>query len=234
MTTTLALTDRDTIAGTERFVTAVVAGGMRLHLRRRCRRRPLTWPDQAAGRPRTPALGGACVIEPPPRITLLEQNATGWATLCRQVSAAHAEADGAAPVVSGPASPPYAEQERGMLLSPASEPVRATVRRLPRRHRAAMFRLGDSSGPIGAKVTFHKPVALAERFQRRRSRVRTAAEIDDIRFVQARSDEDGGWEGACSRGHLADDCRRVRKQRGSCAWGLRLGHLPQRHGRLGG
>jgi error-prone DNA polymerase len=42
----------------------------------------------------------AHLIEPPLRITLLAQNAAGWAQLCRLVSAAHAVADGTA---SGPA-----------------------------------------------------------------------------------------------------------------------------------
>jgi hypothetical protein len=41
----------------------------------------------------------AHLIEPPLRITLLAQNAAGWAQLCRLVSAAHAVADGTSPIV---------------------------------------------------------------------------------------------------------------------------------------
>ncbi|GAB2767207.1 hypothetical protein ACFPZJ_38455 [Streptomyces bullii] len=81
-------------------------------------------PDPAAGRPRTPVNGGAHVIEPPLRITLLAQDAA-WARLCRLVSAAHAEADGAAPVVFWPTLRAYADQDLVVLLGPASEPVRA-------------------------------------------------------------------------------------------------------------
>lgn len=47
---------------------------------------PLTAPDPATWRPRTPARGGAHVLEPPLRVTLLAQNLTGWARLCRLVS----------------------------------------------------------------------------------------------------------------------------------------------------
>jgi error-prone DNA polymerase len=93
--TTLALTDRDTFAGTVRFAIAAAAAGIRP------------------------------VIEPPVRITLLAQNAAGWARLCRLVSAAHAEADGAAPVVSWPVLRAYADQDLVVLLGPSSEPVRA-------------------------------------------------------------------------------------------------------------
>ncbi|EMF27352.1 DNA polymerase III subunit alpha, partial [Streptomyces gancidicus BKS 13-15] len=65
------------------------------------------------------------VTEPPLRTTLLAQNSAGWARLCRLVSAAQAEADGAAPVVSWPALRAYADQDLVVLLGPSSEPVRA-------------------------------------------------------------------------------------------------------------
>ncbi|MFE9629273.1 DNA polymerase III subunit alpha [Streptomyces sp. NPDC006527] len=124
--TTLALTDRDTVAGTVRFATAAAAAaGIRPVFGVDVAVAPLTPPDPAAGRPRTPVRGGAHVIEQPLRITLLAQNAAGWARLCRLVSAAHAEGDGAAPVVSWTSLHAYADQDLVVLLGPASEPVRA-------------------------------------------------------------------------------------------------------------
>jgi error-prone DNA polymerase len=123
--TTLALTDRDTVAGTVRFATAAAAAGLRPVFGVDVAVAPLTPPDPAAGRPRTPVRGGAHVIEPPLRITLLAQNAAGWARLCRLVSAAHAEADGAAPTVSWPTLRAYADRDLVVLLGPASDPVRA-------------------------------------------------------------------------------------------------------------
>ncbi|MDX2576676.1 DNA polymerase III subunit alpha [Streptomyces scabiei] len=123
--TTLALTDRDTVAGTVRFATASAAVGIRPVFGVDIAVAPLAPPDPTASRLRTPVRGGAHVIEPPLRITLLAQNAAGWARLCRLVSAAHAEADGAAPVVSWPTLRSFADQDLVMLLGPSSEPVRA-------------------------------------------------------------------------------------------------------------
>ncbi|MFJ9026522.1 DNA polymerase III subunit alpha [Streptomyces sp. NPDC102259] len=123
--TTLALTDRDTVAGTVRFAKAAAAAGIRPIFGVDVAVAPLTAPGPSAGGPRTPARGGAHVIEPPLRITLLAQNAAGWARLCRLVSAAHAEAGGALPVVSWPALREYAGEDLVVLLGPASEPVRA-------------------------------------------------------------------------------------------------------------
>ncbi|GGN40924.1 DNA-directed DNA polymerase [Streptomyces fuscichromogenes] len=123
--TTLALTDRDTVAGTVRFAKAAAAAGIRPVFGVDVAVAPLTPPDPAAGRPRTPVRGGAHVVEPPLRITLLAQSSAGWARLCRLVSAAHAEADGAAPVVSWAALRTYADQDLVVLLGPSSEPLRA-------------------------------------------------------------------------------------------------------------
>ncbi|MEV6840008.1 DNA polymerase III subunit alpha [Streptomyces sp. NPDC051133] len=123
--TTLALTDRDTVAGTVRFATAAAAAGIRPVFGVDVAVAPLAPQDPTAGRSLTPVRGGAHVIEPPLRITLLAQNAAGWARLCRLVSAAHGEADGAAPVVSWSALRAYADQDLVVLLGPASEPVRA-------------------------------------------------------------------------------------------------------------
>ncbi|MDF3144158.1 PHP domain-containing protein, partial [Streptomyces sp. T21Q-yed] len=87
----LALTDRDCVTGMIRFVKACAAQGVR----------PILGVDLAvaahapagpAQRRRTPVRGGAHVVEPRMRITLLAQTKEGWARLCRLVSAAHAAA----------------------------------------------------------------------------------------------------------------------------------------------
>ncbi|AQS70362.1 DNA polymerase III subunit alpha [Streptomyces pactum] len=92
----LALTDRDTLAGTVRFAKACARAGVR----------PLFGADLAVAAPepeaertetsvrrdrrRTPVRGGAFVDESAPRVTFLARDgARGWADLCRLVSAAH-------------------------------------------------------------------------------------------------------------------------------------------------
>ncbi|MGW6688358.1 DNA polymerase III subunit alpha [Streptomyces sp. NPDC054961] len=75
--------------------------------------------------PRTPVRGGAHVLEPALRVTLLARDAGGWARLCRLVSAAHADAAGGPPVVSWPVLRRYADQGLMVVLGPVSEPVRA-------------------------------------------------------------------------------------------------------------
>ncbi|MFC9682824.1 DNA polymerase III subunit alpha [Streptomyces sp. NPDC056948] len=123
--TTLALTDRDTVAGTVRFAKAAAAAGIRPVFGVDVAVAPLTMPAPSAARSRTPVRGGAHVVEPSLRVTLLAQNSAGWALLCRLVSAAHAEADGTAPVVSWPVLRRYAGEDLVVMLGPASEPVRA-------------------------------------------------------------------------------------------------------------
>ncbi|MFF9349778.1 DNA polymerase III subunit alpha [Streptomyces sp. NPDC014734] len=95
----LALTDRDTLAGTVRFARACERAGVR----------PVFGVDLAVGaaagsgaaedtreggrahRLRTPVRGGAFVDESAPRATFLARDgARGWAELCRLVTAAHA------------------------------------------------------------------------------------------------------------------------------------------------
>ncbi|MER7719097.1 DNA polymerase III subunit alpha [Streptomyces flaveolus] len=92
----LALTDRDTLAGTVRFAKACAKAGVR----------PLFGAELAVAAPepeadrtdtsvrrdrrRTPVCGGAFVDESAPRVTFLARDgARGWAGLCRLVSAAH-------------------------------------------------------------------------------------------------------------------------------------------------
>ncbi|MFJ8138357.1 MULTISPECIES: DNA polymerase III subunit alpha [Streptomyces] len=121
----LALTDRDTVTGAVRFAQACAKD----------RVRPIFGIDLAvealapappARRRRTPARGGAHVVEPPLRFVLLAQNRAGWARLCRITSAAHVGAvSGTAPVVPWDALREYGGPGLTVLLGPLSEPVRA-------------------------------------------------------------------------------------------------------------
>ncbi|MFG2719246.1 DNA polymerase III subunit alpha [Streptomyces sp. NPDC048416] len=119
----LALTDRDTLAGTVRFAKACATAGIR----------PLFGVDLAvpehlgdAGPTRgqarrTPVRGGAFVDESAPRVTFLARaGATGWAELCRLVSAAHT-AEGR-PLLAHDDLP---AEGLTVLLGPASEIGRA-------------------------------------------------------------------------------------------------------------
>ncbi|MGW0535409.1 DNA polymerase III subunit alpha [Streptomyces sp. NPDC003032] len=124
----LALTDRDTLAGTVRFAKACAKAGVR----------PLFGAELAVGEPapargerrRAPVRGGAFIDESTPRVTYLARDgATGWATLCRLVTAAHRAPDGQ-PVL------PW-EENHGegltVLLGPASDVGRALAAGRPDR-----------------------------------------------------------------------------------------------------
>lgn len=123
--TALALTDRDTLAGSVRFAKAAAAAGVRPVFGVDVAVAPLIAPGPAAGRPRTPARGGAHVLEPPLRVTLLAQNLAGWARLCRLVSAAYGEAGDGLPVVSWVTLRAYADEVLVVILGPSAEPMRA-------------------------------------------------------------------------------------------------------------
>ncbi|MFF4058109.1 DNA polymerase III subunit alpha [Streptomyces sp. NPDC001668] len=126
----LALTDRDTLAGTVRFAKACAKAGVR----------PLFGVELAVAeaepvrqeRRRAPVRGGAFVDESAPRVTFLARDgARGWADLCRLVTAAHADkGEGGTPLV------PRAEN-RGdgltVLLGPASDVGRALAAGRPDR-----------------------------------------------------------------------------------------------------
>jgi DNA polymerase III alpha subunit len=135
--TTLALTDRDTVAGTVRFAKAAAAVGIRPLFGVDVAVATIAPPTRSADRARTPVRGGAHVVEPPLRITLLAQNAAGWARLCRLVSAAHAGADGALPVVSWPVLREYAEPGLGRAARSGVRAGTGPVRQPARRRRAA-------------------------------------------------------------------------------------------------
>jgi error-prone DNA polymerase len=129
----LALTDRDTVAGTVRFTKACREAGVRpllgadlavadgdpdggnVSVRHRATTHPTTR--------RTPVRGGTFVDENEPRVVLLARDSAGWAALCRLVSAAHA--DGGRPVLSWADLREHATGGLTALLGPGSAPVRA-------------------------------------------------------------------------------------------------------------
>ncbi|MFF3939381.1 DNA polymerase III subunit alpha [Streptomyces phaeofaciens] len=123
----LAVTDRDTLAGTVRFAKACAKAGIR----------PLFGVNLATAPPepprrerrRTPVRGGAFVDESAARVTFLARDgARGWADLCRIVTTAHAAED--APLL------PW-DGNRGdgltVLLGPASDVGRALAAGRPDR-----------------------------------------------------------------------------------------------------
>ncbi|MFK0202121.1 DNA polymerase III subunit alpha [Streptomyces lavendulae] len=122
----LALTDRDTVTGVVRFAKAAVAAGIRPVFGVDVAVAPHTPPRPGSTEgPRTPVRGGAHVLEPPLRVTLLARSAAGWARLCRLVSASHAGAGDGPPVVSWETLGQYADAELLVVLGAVSEPVRA-------------------------------------------------------------------------------------------------------------
>ncbi|WP_331736209.1 DNA polymerase III subunit alpha (plasmid) [Streptomyces anulatus] len=122
---TLALTDRDTVAGTVRFAHAAAAAGVRPIFGVEVAVAPYTPPGPAPRR-RTPVRGGAHVVEAEHRITLLARNRAGWGRLCRILSAAHIAPVDGVPVVSWPVLQEHvAGEDLVVLLGPVSEPVRA-------------------------------------------------------------------------------------------------------------
>ncbi|WP_141311306.1 DNA polymerase III subunit alpha [Streptomyces spinoverrucosus] len=126
----LALTDRDTLAGTVRFAKACAKAGVR----------PLFGAELAVAEPepdrvrqdrrrRTPVRGGAFIDESTPRVTFLARDgARGWADLCRIVTAAH-EGEGT------PLLPWSANHADGLtvLLGPDSDVGRALAAGRPDR-----------------------------------------------------------------------------------------------------
>ncbi|UUU34998.1 DNA polymerase III subunit alpha [Streptomyces sp. CA-210063] len=140
----LALTDRDTLAGSVRFAKACARAGIR----------PLFGVELAVAsavegaavrqaRRRTPVRGGAFIDESTPRVAFLARDgAKGWAELCRIVSAAHAgagagegEGEGGGRSESPPLLPwsECAAEGLTVLLGPASDVGRALAAGRPDR-----------------------------------------------------------------------------------------------------
>ncbi|MDT7844359.1 DNA polymerase III subunit alpha [Streptomyces justiciae] len=123
----LALTDRDTLAGTVRFAKACAKAGVR----------PLFGAELAVEefepvrqeRRRAPVRGGAFIDESTPRVTFLARDgARGWADLCRLVTTVHTAAD--TPLL------PWAENSGDgltVLLGPDSDVGRALAAGRPDR-----------------------------------------------------------------------------------------------------
>ncbi|MET8248834.1 DNA polymerase III subunit alpha [Streptomyces sp. NPDC005202] len=101
----LALTDRDTLAGTVRFAKACARAGVRPlfgvelavaepePVRREASVRRDAYASVRRERRRAPVRGGAFIDESAPRVTYLARDgARGWADLCRLVTAAHTAA----------------------------------------------------------------------------------------------------------------------------------------------
>ncbi|WP_155055494.1 DNA polymerase III subunit alpha [Streptomyces blattellae] len=123
----LALTDRDSLAGTVRFAKACAKAGVR----------PLFGVNLAVEelesvrrqKRRTPVRGGAFIDESTPRVTFLARDgARGWADLCRLVTAAHAAED--TPLLPRSAAP---AEGLTVLLGPDSEVGRALAAGRPDR-----------------------------------------------------------------------------------------------------
>ncbi|MGW1023248.1 DNA polymerase III subunit alpha [Streptomyces sp. NPDC002577] len=119
----LALTDRDTVAGTVRFAKACAQAGVR----------PLFGAELAVAAPaprpqgrahtRTPVRGGAFIDESTPRVTYLARDgARGWAALCRLITVAH-NAEGRRIPEDRPVLPWQENHGEGLtvLLGPASD-----------------------------------------------------------------------------------------------------------------
>ncbi|MFD4973512.1 DNA polymerase III subunit alpha [Streptomyces sp. NPDC058424] len=135
----LALTDRDTLAGSVRFAKACAAAGVR----------PVFGVELAVetaepvrrDRRRTPVRGGAFVDESAPRATFLARaGARGWADLCRLVTAAHsgltaAREQGGPPSPGTPLLPWPGNHADGLtvLLGPDSDVGRALAAGRPDR-----------------------------------------------------------------------------------------------------
>ncbi|WP_329408367.1 DNA polymerase III subunit alpha [Streptomyces sp. NBC_00704] len=134
----LALTDRDTLAGTVRFAKACAKAGVRplfgVDLAVTAPERPQGDASVRRDRRRTPVRGGAFVDESTPRVTFLARDgAKGWADLCRLVTAAHARGDGDG---AAPPALPWADNHGDgltVLLGPASDVGRALAAGRPDR-----------------------------------------------------------------------------------------------------
>ncbi|MGW6292696.1 DNA polymerase III subunit alpha [Streptomyces sp. NPDC055058] len=114
----LALTDRDTLAGSVRFAKACAKAGVRPLFGAELAVAPPPSPagatapggvrgDEAVRRERrrTPVRGGAFVDDSAPRVTFLARDGSrGWADLCRLVSAAHVTGPGVPSERGGPPS----------------------------------------------------------------------------------------------------------------------------------
>ena len=102
-----------------------------------------------------------------PRVVLLARGATGWASLCRLISAAHLSGERSAARVT---MPQVAEHSAGLvaLLGPDSEVGWALRRRREDRGRSGAARAGGSRWAQAARWYRWHPTAAAPRRRPRR------------------------------------------------------------------
>ncbi|QMU69148.1 DNA polymerase III subunit alpha [Streptacidiphilus sp. P02-A3a] len=167
----LALTDRDTVSGVVRFAKACLRDGVRpvfgadlavaafehnpeQNIGRSIEQNPRQHHSQHPGQDsdrnrdtaprRSPVRGGAFVDESAPRVTLLARDRTGWAALCRLLTAAHADPRSRRPLLTWTALEAAFEQDGlasgglTVLLGPDSEPLRALAAGRPDRATALL------------------------------------------------------------------------------------------------
>ncbi|MER6185387.1 DNA polymerase III subunit alpha [Streptomyces sp. NPDC001652] len=137
----LALTDRDTLAGTVRFAKACAKAGVRpvfgveLAVEERAPEPVRQGDSVRPEKRRAPVRGGAFIDESTPRVTFLARDgAHGWADLCRLVTAAHSEKGGKG-AEDAPLLPWTENRGDGLtvLLGPASDVGRALAAGRPDR-----------------------------------------------------------------------------------------------------
>ena len=157
----LALTDRDGTYGAVRFAKAAMAYQVRpiLGVDLAFAVDPDPRSSAAEGRSRTPTRGGASRDQRLPRVTFLASGRSGWAAVCRLVSATHAAGERGTPVCT-PAL--VAEHVTGrdvrVLLGPASELGRAATLRRDDLGREVLARWLDLVGPgqLSVEVVSHR------------------------------------------------------------------------------
>ncbi len=164
---TLALTDRDGTYGAVRFAKACLQGGIRPVLgvdlavatTLRSPAGPADDGPRSAGRPRTPARGGAFRDPRLPRVTFLAGSKQGWAALCRLVSATHLAGERGTPVCTlDLVAEHVAGKDVLVLLGPGSELGRATTTRRDDLARAALAPWREILDPADllVEVTSHR------------------------------------------------------------------------------
>ncbi len=121
----LALTDRDGLYGAVRFAQACQNVGINPILGVDL---ALVSPVARAGqkgstRRRTPARGGAAIVEPGARVVVLARGGSGWAALCRLVSAAHLTGERGAPALPAEVVAAYACAGDLLVLLGADSPA---------------------------------------------------------------------------------------------------------------
>ncbi|MFC1430282.1 DNA polymerase III subunit alpha [Streptacidiphilus sp. N1-3] len=147
----LALTDRDTVSGAVRFAKACARHGVRPVFGADLAVAAFESAPSAAVPPappvpavptatrRSPVRGGAFVDESAPRVTLLARDRTGWAALCRLLSAAHADPGSRQPLLARSALRQWGDNDGlTVLLGPDSEPLRALAAGRPDRATALL------------------------------------------------------------------------------------------------